>query len=414
LRFSDENRLLLNCLMPKLDEEAARRTRDILKKRLDWTYIPQSADENEVAAPFYHGLKEIAGEDAVPDRVRAKLTKIYHRVGFQNALFFEELENVLRSFDGLNIDVIVLKGAALAQEVWRNVALREMSDIDLLVREKDLQRADEALSGLGYDYFEGYRPREWYEENHHHLAPRYKPGGGTAIEIHRSLTHLNRRFHIDIDRVWRRASTIKTGDVDTQILSPEDLITCLCLHISDSDHFIGKIKTLADIGRAVEYYGPSINWSSIVTEAGEGGFARLIYYPLFFVEDILGVKIEKGALDELRDAFKLKPWEDRLLKLIVRRNIIFTDTSSRVFPKWFLKDLCRQLLRKDDTHGEKGSLLKTVVRPRDGSETHPNSASLRQLARLRYPIVGFAKLILRLGGIAIRTISHRVSATFAR
>jgi hypothetical protein len=60
-----------------------------------------------------------------------------------------ELSKVLRILQNDGIPVIVLKGAALAEVVYGNIALRSMSDVDLLVKKGSIKsRGKTAGDGL--------------------------------------------------------------------------------------------------------------------------------------------------------------------------------------------------------------------------------------------------------------------------
>lgn len=412
--FSKENRLLLSCITSKLDEQAAHRAVEILAKRLDWNYLLQTAEQSGVAAVFFYNLRQIGAEPVIPQKIWQELTRAYHRVGFKNSIFYAELGGVLRALKEVGVEAILLKGAALAEEVWKNVALREMADIDLLVRKEDLRKADATLSNLGYIHHEEHKDNEWYLENHHHLAPFYKPGVGIYVEIHHSLSFPNRFFRFNTEGVWERAQTIKLGDAQALVLSPEDLISHLCLHLSGFDYFVGKIKNLADICEVIDYCAPRIEWDLILANANKGGYARLIFYPLRFAHDIFGAAVDKQVLDELQDSYQLGFVEDRMLKLVVKSRIISKDVSSSILPDWFPRLLCRQLLLKDDTHNESGSLLETMVWPYTESGSDTFYSSHPRLASLYYPILGILKLIAKISKMTVRTISQKVITTSAR
>jgi hypothetical protein len=68
-----------------------------------------------------------------------------------NLRLFRKLELVLCRLDAGGVPIIVLKGAALAQEVYRNAGLRPMADLDLLVRGEDEPLRRWLLSTLGYE-----------------------------------------------------------------------------------------------------------------------------------------------------------------------------------------------------------------------------------------------------------------------
>jgi hypothetical protein len=50
-----------------------------------------------------------------------------------------------------------------------------MTDIDLLVKEKDLAVADRVMADLGYSSVPCLKPKQRYRENHFHLPPYQHP-----------------------------------------------------------------------------------------------------------------------------------------------------------------------------------------------------------------------------------------------
>jgi hypothetical protein len=65
-------------------------------------------------------------------------------------VLYRQLKEILIEFNKNNIPVILLKGAHLAQFVYGNIALRLMSDIDLLVKKEDLGCACAIIIKYGY------------------------------------------------------------------------------------------------------------------------------------------------------------------------------------------------------------------------------------------------------------------------
>lgn len=417
--YVSENKLLLDCIgiAGKKDKMNVCQTLEISKRELNWTYILRNAQQNGLAPLLYHNLETGGGAGMVPVQVWRELMRTYHCSGFQNACIYEELKNVLQFFKNTGIKVIVLKGAALAEEVWKNVALRQMADIDLLMREENLDKAGRILSELGYVPFEGFRPKEWYVKNLHHLAPYDSPAKGVRIEIHHNIVPPNHLFSIDIHQMWERAQTIRIGGVDTQTLSPEDLIVHLCLHISYSHSFVGKIRALTDIPQVVRHYGERINWDWVIREAVEHNFADFVYYPLYLARDILNMEIEEKILDGLKKGSQLKPFEDRLLKLVIKKNILLKDRSTSIFPAWFIRALCKELLRNAHTHQKIGSLLKTVLQPGRKSTVNISPSPFQRSGYLIHPVLCLLKRILelisKLCGRMTRIIFNKIRANFS-
>jgi len=414
LLFNAENKLLLSCISFDKDINPSQRIPKILlERKLDWHYILRNAHQNRITPFLYSNLLEVDGERLVPNWVTQELAQTYHYVGFQNLRFYEELKNILLYFRNLEIDVIVLKGAALAEIIWGNVALRQMEDIDLLVREHDLERVDQMFSELGYISYEDYKSKEWYRNNHHHLAPYYKPDKGVVIEIHRNIVSPNKLFNIDIGKMWERAQSIRIDGIDTKMLGPEDLMIHLCLNISYSDLFVGKIRNLMDLSQTIRYYGKHIDWDRIIKEATEKKFTRFIYYPLYLAAGILKAGIEKEIIDSLKDNSDLRLLEDCLLKLIIRKNIFSKDKEVSVLPTWILGKVCSDLLYNDHTHQTIKSLFKTLFLPPNELITKISSPSFARISNFFYPFFRLIQVLSKSIGILMKAVFHKTGVSFA-
>lgn len=410
---SHAHNLLLILLRSDIDAEALRRIDGIIERTLDWDYILRCAQRSHVAPQVYHSLKTIGRSEAVPPSVWREFELSYRKTGIRNTLRYEELKKVLRSFEEAGIRTLILKGAALAQEVWGNVALRDMADIDLLVREEDLEKADTVLIESGYGYYEGYRAKEWYEENHHHLAPYNNPAKSMVIEVHRNIVKPNGLFRINADELWERANPMSFGDIDTETLSPEDTIIHLCLHLSYDGNFVGNIRALADICRVIEKFGDRINWDWLVEEAQRNEFARFMYYPLFLAADSMNAQIGMDVLESLGCAANFRTLRDRLLKKIIKEAVVSGDEPSSIIPEWFVSRLCRVLLHEDHLPQRLLSLMKPLLLPPMRSNDDGSSPQTPGIVLLYYPFYRLFKILLKLAGMMIRRISHRVGATAA-
>ena len=102
---------------------------------------------------------------------------------------------VQAALDEAAIAALWLKGARLAQ-LYPAPELRPMRDLDLLVREGELERALGALRALGYRSTEPGRAADW-----HHLPPLVHDEL-TPIELHRRLWTASPRQPGDL---WERA-----------------------------------------------------------------------------------------------------------------------------------------------------------------------------------------------------------------
>lgn len=146
-------------------------------------FIASRKDSSE-SRPF---VEAISQED---------LWLLYYQSGRQAVLRSAVLHRALGLLNG-KVEVVLLKGAAVAPVLYREAAERPMRDIDLLVKSTDdQQRAQKILAEAGFRV-------SVFHPAHHHLAPLYDPGGHISIELHTNLMTppLSAAFMAEL---WRR------------------------------------------------------------------------------------------------------------------------------------------------------------------------------------------------------------------
>ena len=87
-----------------------------------------------------------------PQEVMDQLRAAYHGNLARNMYLYAELRRILEALREKDVEVIFLKGAALAKTVYGDIGLRQMSDIDILAKKEDLPKAVELLFHMGYGY----------------------------------------------------------------------------------------------------------------------------------------------------------------------------------------------------------------------------------------------------------------------
>lgn len=308
----------------------------LLIRELDWHCIVETANAHKVCSILYRNLQSIP-VDRIPFEINERLQRMSRAVALQNLRIYEELNRILHVLGDSNIPTIVLKGAALAEGFWRNLSLRQMDDIDILVPEILLDQADHLLRAIGYVRNERYRPAEWYKKHHHHLAPLYNSRNGICVEVHRSLVPLEAPFRVNVERVWERSRDFLLGGASCKVLSPEDMVVHLCLESSYCDSLFRRVRTILDIWQIIETVGMEMDWTLVKEEAKEGNYAHLIYYPLTVAKDLFRAEIPKKDLAYLKRANKSIAHHDYLIRILARKMVLVDDKWKDLFPPWRLK-----------------------------------------------------------------------------
>jgi hypothetical protein len=153
-----------------------------------------------------------------------------------------KLEALLYGFAGDAIEVLPLKGPALALALYGDAALRQSNDVDLLVRRDDFPRAEALLLGWGFTALGA--PSE-----HDRRFLR----GGLLVELHFELAS-PRFFPFDIDNIWSRSRLIGFRGRPARALSNFDLALYLCAH--GLKHGFSRLIWILDLARALQGLEP--------------------------------------------------------------------------------------------------------------------------------------------------------------
>jgi len=90
---------------------------------------------------------------ACPDfskNMRHRLAKMYYAVTAANVRNLQALDELEASLSEKKLSVLVIKGAALIEDIYPDIGLRPMEDIDLLISGDGKSVLEEVLAGLGY------------------------------------------------------------------------------------------------------------------------------------------------------------------------------------------------------------------------------------------------------------------------
>ena len=180
-----------------------------------------------------------------------------------------KLEIVFNEFSKENVPVIVLKGLVV-REYYPQPEQRSMSDADIFVKAKELNKSKKILIDLGYTEVDA--------EASHHI--KYIKSGYPMIELH---WHVMKRDgfsdELDLfeDDIWDRTIEVKVKGAKVLSLGYEDLALHLCMHMAAHLAASGfGVRQIADLVLLVEKKGHLIDWTLFINKAEEFGFKKFI------------------------------------------------------------------------------------------------------------------------------------------
>jgi hypothetical protein len=276
---------------------------------VQWNGLLREAEICGIPAYCYSRLREDLPDMRIPDGVDRRFRNHILRNASGNLRLFHDLEATIRTLRDEGIPVILLKGAYLATSVYRNTALRTMSDVDILVREDDLHGAVTRL------FKAGFRPVhagpaayiEWSARNRFHVIPNAKhffdlvhPSWRVKLDVHTALAEDEKPFSIDMDGLWARATRVMNAELGALVLSPTDSLLYQCMHTSYHHQFLFGLQPFCDVLEIVRRYRDELQWETVPSRASQWKVGRGVYATLSLSRETLGVPIPENVLDALR------------------------------------------------------------------------------------------------------------------
>jgi Uncharacterised nucleotidyltransferase len=337
-----ESRVLLSCLAT--NRTAQQILSEATHPQLSWEKLFDVACQLGVGPLLYARLGELGLRDKIPVDVAQRGKEECFSSQARNMRVYAELKTVLAALSRDGLSVVVLKGAALAELVYRHIGLRTMADVDLLVERKHLDRAGAILEGLGFVPNESYRDKQWYREHHHHMVPYVSSDGSMTIEVHWHIIERRALLDMPIDQLWARAQPIRIASEPCLALSTEHMLLHLVLHLSSPNRFLGQLRGLYDVAELLRRFGQELDWAELLRVAALADAHKYVYVVLCLVRDTLGAPVPVEVLRQLRQEFSLLPLEERLIKHIGLNAAFIVEVEEHSLYEWVLLDLLANLL----------------------------------------------------------------------
>lgn len=144
-----EIELLLCCARTQIDPSTQERIKELLQEKIDWKYLIQTSARHKVMPLLYRSLNTTCPE-LVPKSILSQLRNFFYTNAQRNLFVTAELIKLLTLFQEHEIPAIPFKGPLLSVSVYGNLALRQFTDLDILIDSKNLLKAKALLLSQEY------------------------------------------------------------------------------------------------------------------------------------------------------------------------------------------------------------------------------------------------------------------------
>ncbi len=230
------------------------------------------------------------GERLEGDPVAGRVRGLYRMTWTRNQLLFAGAADAVRALDAEGISFLLLKGAPLCLLHYRDIGVRPMADVDVLVHPAQAEAAMECLLSGGWRGRVGNPARMIPVHHSYEVA---KPPH-SRVDLH----WFSLWASSGDSPLWEAAVPVSIGDETALAPCPADALLNVCAHGSPRQP-IPAFRWIADAVAIVRSSSP--DWERLVAEAGR---RRLTV-------------TAAGALSYLREEFALEVPDEALASLAV-------------------------------------------------------------------------------------------------
>jgi hypothetical protein len=250
-----------------IQDEAVQRACDASPH---WTEYLELIDRHRTSGSSWAVLKRTPSA-YVPEQVKRELQRRADLCQWRAVLHLQVLAGVLKGLNSIEIPVIPLKGPLLSFALYRDAGLRQSKDLDILVPQSEIRRAQKCLESMGWqlgaEYF-SLSTRQWEATFRHEQHVGYThPQYNCELELHWKWYSTQNG-----EQYWARSRATELSGFSYRAMSDEDLAIYLCGHGSAHQWF--RARWLGDLARLRCNTSP--DWTSVLAYARSTGHERSV------------------------------------------------------------------------------------------------------------------------------------------
>ena len=361
-----------------------------LHGEIDWTVLVSLAAAHSVRPQLIHAFQQLEWV-GVPAETKKSLLNFLQLHKARSLFVAGELIRLSDAFSQKAIRFATFKGPSLAAGLYGDLALRECNDIDVIVEERQIARAEAVLGSLGYasafggplfrGAFLGYQKQYMFVRENPELA----------IDLHWDFTGGSTPFPLSSLEIWRDLEKTNIGGQAVPTLARANLALLLAGHGAKEGWRC--LSWVVDFALFVEKHR-DLDWLNLLERARRKGCGRTVLVGCRLAARLLGACVDHNVLRLTENDVQARQAADALSRRI-----------SHGFPTLALDrefgdlELCENWSQKARTIGK---LLTT--RTVGDYASMPLPRPLWRIYHLTRPFRLANKAIIRLGDGKRRTV----------
>ncbi len=299
--ISNEQKILACAGQLEPDESKLQKIRGYMSTVTDTNHLIDLAVKEGLAGFLYKTLLKAGLLETLNPHHKQKLYTTYDLTIRHNIKLIHALNEILKALVQKQVPVILMQGISLLQQVYKDIGLRPMNDIDIWVLPNLYTDLIDCLVSQGF------------EKNS--IYPNTFSKGEVVLDIH---THIlggdrikSRDLLIDIgqEEIFQNARLINIENSAALCLNPSDQFLYLSLHAMK--HNLERLIWLVDIKSLVAKWDLS-DWKTLVIRAEKLGQQTTLFYMLYVLTNIFKLKLP-SEISSYLEGWKPNIFERRIL-----------------------------------------------------------------------------------------------------
>jgi hypothetical protein len=291
-----EKQLLVCCARTSTDSDVATRILELASASTDCDSLLAQAAEHSLIPLLARNLLAAAG-DTVPQKYAADLRAAQRANAIRCLAQISELVRIVSALESAGIPALPYKGPVIAAQAYRDITARQFQDLDIILLQRDIPRADDVVRGLGY------APRwPWvHSPNAKGVTPGeynyFNEARQTMLELHTEATFRHFPVPPPLTDFFSRAVPVDLGGQSISTFCPEDALSVYCVH--GTKDFWSKLIWVADIAELLRA-APGLDWDAAVRTARQIRAERMLNLGVALAVGMLGATVPPQVLARVK------------------------------------------------------------------------------------------------------------------
>jgi hypothetical protein len=318
----------------------------LLSNISDWNKFFDILFSNGLAPLVYKKISSNYNEVSLPSDVLNKFKKAYVNAFLNNSKRYFEFQAIAEELNKRNIIAIPMKGIYLCKSLYDDIALRVMGDLDILVKEEELEIAKDIFLQEGWIFKD---KNEMFKSKYHQQindSITHQPytfiKNGVLVELHKHIHVKTKSFQVNIVDFIKNSKSEKILDKESAVFSNEDSLIHLCLHTYNDTLGSGlSFKHIVDIAEFLKQRENNIDWNKLKATSSSYGCYDIVNSVLVFCNEYLQSPVDSSFL---KRNWRAKLFETIYLSYLSKGNIykfvhVGVTYSNKIIKLRYLKNV---------------------------------------------------------------------------